>query len=528
MITVGRTGITFLLAVAALAVLRSRRRVEVDDTSRRRRHDRTLGLLAIVSLAVYLGAGLLPLTDKLNQHEWVHYYLGSKYSSELSYDRLYVCIDAADVQDGLGTAVATRTITDLQTNHLVEAASSIGHPEQCTQHFSPSRWSAFRHDVRYFRMRTPTAEWEATLTDHGYNATPVWTATATLLTNISAANGTQVRLLSLFDPLLLLAMLLVIGWAFGWGTLAIAVLTLTTFAPASSLWTAGAFLRWDWLFLTVAAVCCLKKERPLLAGMALGYATILRVFPGVLFCGPLFVIAWGVLRRRALDRTYARLLAGGALLAGLALPASIVVLGGTGPFHDFAANLAKTATTPFANGVGLRTVLAWRSHQGVGSLYQAHAADPLAVWRAARHSAASTTVLPRIVIAAAFVALLARAGRRVEPWVLTALGVALLPVVVDLMSYYYMIIVVLALVAHEREAVGRRLLALCVFSQFVILAPLPGMPAWDDQQFVLISLATVVTFGLILWQHRGKSESVAGDLAVVAAGSDREPVLRLA
>src|SRR5204863_2858316 len=172
---------------------------------------------------------------------------------------------------------------------------------------------------RYFRTRTPTARWEAILTDHGYNATPVWTAAAHILTNLSPSNGVQIRLLSLLDPLYLVAMMLVIGWAFGRQTLAIGVLVLTTFAPANASWTAGAFLRWDWLFFTVAAVCCLKKQRPMLGGIALGYATLLRVFPGVLFLGPLCVIAWRLVRRRRLEPTFSRLLAGGVLAMVVAI-----------------------------------------------------------------------------------------------------------------------------------------------------------------------------------------------------------------
>ena len=81
-------------------------------------------------------------------------------------------------------------------------------------------------------------------------------------------------------------MVAVIGWAFGVRPLAVALLVFATFFPSRFFWTGGAFLRWDWLFYTVAAVACLKKGRPWLGGMALGYAAMLRVFPGLLAAGP--------------------------------------------------------------------------------------------------------------------------------------------------------------------------------------------------------------------------------------------------
>ena len=61
--------------------------------------------------------------------------------------------------------------------------------------------------------------------------------------------------------------------------------------PSRFYWTGGAFLRWDWLFYFVGGDCLVKKERPLLAGLFLGYSTLLRIFPVLTFSGPVLMAA---------------------------------------------------------------------------------------------------------------------------------------------------------------------------------------------------------------------------------------------
>jgi hypothetical protein len=55
-----------------------------------------------------------------------------------------------------------------------------------------------------------------------------------------------------------------------------------------------------------------------------------------------------------------------------------------------------------------------------------------------------------------------------------------------------------ALLWTRRRMVGPLLLALCAFSTFVSLAPFPGMPTWRDEQYTLISFATVLAFFILL------------------------------
>src|SRR5262249_8227508 len=162
------------------------------------------------------------------------------------------------------------------------SADTLAKPQRCRERFTDARWAAFTRDVSFFRARMAPAYWDKILVDHGYNATPVWTMTGAALSRLGPASQAQLYLLSLLDPLYLLGALALIHWGFGWRVLAVALLVFATNFPSRFYWTGGSFLRWDWLFYLVAAIVCLKRQRPALAGACLGYAALLRVFPVLL------------------------------------------------------------------------------------------------------------------------------------------------------------------------------------------------------------------------------------------------------
>jgi hypothetical protein len=72
-----------------------------------------LALLAILSFGSYYN---LFLSNKLQKHEFLHYYLGSKYSPELGYHGIYRCSMAADFEQGFQERDPLFRITDLRNN----------------------------------------------------------------------------------------------------------------------------------------------------------------------------------------------------------------------------------------------------------------------------------------------------------------------------------------------------------------------------------------------------------------------------
>ncbi len=489
-----------LLALLGLALL-------VAD-ARRERSRRLFAVAAVVAALTYFNFGAFHFGNFVHTWDTLHYYLGAKYFRELSYDRLYECIAVADAREPrLAPWVEHRKITNLRTNVLGSTAEILAHPERCTAHFSPDRWRQFTADVAFFRHRETPERWEEVSTDHGFNGTPVWLIAGSWLANFppgGPASDGQILALTLLDPIYFLALLAVIGWAFGLRPLAVALLVFATFFPCRFFWTGGAFLRWDWLFYTVAAVACLKKGRPWLGGLALGYAAMLRIFPGLLAAGPAAAVASFVLRdglraglRRPEVRTHLRFLGGAALATALLMSASLVVTG-PGAWRAFAANTRKHQATPLTNDMGLRTVVTYRPAEVGRHLVDETAADPWLRWKEARLAAWHEARLLAALLAAAALVLLGRAARsRPEPWIAAALGTLWIAFAVDLTSYYYAFILIPALLWVEERWVGIALLALAAFSELVSL-PVLGMPDWRDEQYTLISLATLLIFTGIL------------------------------
>jgi hypothetical protein len=497
------------LAVLGLALLgwgAALGRVGRPDAHRRLR-DRLLAVLGVIGALTYVNFGFFHFGRFIHEHEWTHYYLGAKYAPELSYDRLYHCLCTADAEDGLRRRVELRKVTNLRTNVLETTEEILAHPEGCKSHFSEPRWQAFRRDVAFFRARQSPRGWDAVMLDHGYNAPPVWTALGKLLAGGGTATASQIQTLALLDPLYLAATLAVVWWAFGWRTLSVALVVFATFFPCRFYWTGGSFLRWDWLFYTVAAVCCLARERPLLAGAALAYATGLRIFPLFVFAGPALAMGWHLLRERRLEPTLARFFAAAALAGLLLFSASVALSGGLGSYTSFVQNTRKHEGTAMTNNMGLPTVLAWRPHEVGRFLNDDRLVDPWRRWKLARTAAFRAARPLYLLLVLGHLALLALAVRRAPPWVAAALGVTLIATGVELLSYYYAFVLALALLCHQREEVGRWLLGLSVLCGVIAWAPLPWMSTWFDEQFTAMSAATLAVFAAILWRFRAPAPS---------------------
>ena len=220
------------------------------------------------------------------------------------------------------------------------------------------------------------------LQDHGYNATPVWRLLGGFLANrVGELNSTTAFRLALIDTVSALRHDAAIAWAFGWRTLCVALLFFGTNYPARYFWTGGAFLRMDWLLATIVGICLMKRERPFAAGLAIAYASLLRIFPGFLVAALILKILVASVRARRLVFTTAqrRFLAGVAIATVLLVPIASVYAG-----HDswrgFIANSRKHLATPLTNNMGWHTVVAWRPSTQEYLLHDPHALDPYARW----------------------------------------------------------------------------------------------------------------------------------------------------
>lgn len=562
----------FVLAVLGCWLLYWWHQKEREGTAKeaKRLFDRLLAIAGLVAALTYVNFGFFHFGNFIHGWDTFHYYVGSKYFRELSYDRLYECVAVADAEDPkLRRRVELRKITNLRTNALETTEEILKHPERCKEHFTAERWDSFKRDLNWFRNRESPKRWDDTSTDHGYNATPVWNIAGSLLANTGQASDTQIFVLNLIDPAYYLAMIGILWWAFGWRTLSVGLLAFATFFPSRFYWTGGAYLRWDWLFYTVASVALLKKDRPLLAGFALGYATLLRVFPGFVGVGPVLAASIMVVRtvrarmkpavapaegadasssppppapvgfmpalREALLasalRPYLRYFLGAALAVAVLVPVSIVVAGGSGAYKAFVQNTVKHKETPLTNYMGLRTVTAYRPSEAGRFLRTDKLTDPWKRWKDARLAGYKQARPLHYAIVLGFLVLIGLAVYRFPtPWMAAAFGSMFIAVGVELTCYYYAFIIIPAMLWEKRRDVGWALLALTALSEIVSFGNeigLKWLPGWLDEQYTLISAATLVAFGLVLWWFgpwgdEKPVEATAAPSAAPSAPSERK------
>ena len=257
-----------LLACGGLALLAWHYVLTVRNraTVARRTRDVLLALLGAASVLGWFNFGQFHHSVFLHYHEFFHYYLGSKYFPELGYTRLYQCVAAVDLEDGVGKDIRKQWVRDLQTNVAEPGSQLLADSAHCSEHFAPGRWSQFQQDVRWLRSRFTREGWLESIQDHGFNATPVWTATGRWLSNLAPASKVSVYALGVIDPALILVMWAMVWWAFGWRTMCVAMLWWGTNYAARWAWTGGAFMRADWLLLLVSAICLAKRGAPDVGG----------------------------------------------------------------------------------------------------------------------------------------------------------------------------------------------------------------------------------------------------------------------
>jgi hypothetical protein len=424
-------------------------------------------------------------------HVWdaYHYYVGAKYFRELGYTRLYRCTAIADAEDGFLEDVRQRQVRDLETNVLRGTQEILAEPEKCKEHFSEERWLGFKHDIDFFRSRAPSRLWADMQVDHGYNPTPVWGILGTTLASTGPASTSQLRVLALLDPLLLLVMWVCVGRVFGWRAMCVALLYWGTNYPGRFMWVGGAYLRQDWLAAMTIGLCLLRRGRMASTGFMLTPSALLRVFPAFILAGialKALMEMWAG-RKVALSARYRSLAVGCIAAVVVLVPTSVVVAGSWSAWPEFVANSRKYLDTPSTNFVGLKTVMAynhdWRASRVVPlGLEQ----DRWQVWREARRRQFEERRYLFAALVFGFVILLALAVRKQEDWVAAVLGVAMIPAATEVACYYYSALLVYGLLGARREGLGAALCALAAVTGLIA-----KFVSSYDVRFFLISGAVV-------------------------------------
>lgn len=445
-------------------------------------------------------------SEYYHRHEFYHYYLGSKFSQEVGYKRLYECTAIAEIELGRGANVRKRDIRDLRVNLIKPIIDTevVKDPKHCTSHFTPERWAAFKKDVDWFYKSAAGSYWENMIKDHGYNPPPVWTMTGKFFANMGVADDAFFKYLASIDVLLQLGAVALLVWAFGWETAAVGVVFWGCNRAADFYWTGGAFLRQDWWFFLVAALCLTRKKYFFLAGFALMWSALLRIFPAIFFGGWAIAILLHIaLRARGvrkaengkegfvnwLEPRHWRLIGGAALALAVLVPTSMVVTRGQGEplysayvgFYDH--TLKGLQNTALTNHMGLESVMVHNWDSRMRFLRNDNQDDPFEGWKANRATRFKEMKPIYLAILAGITAWTAWALRRTKLlWLGLPLSLPLVCALSNMTCYYYSLFITLCALVHVRRELGPPMLMVSGVSAFMLWSPTGYY--WVDDRFV--------------------------------------------
>jgi hypothetical protein len=466
--------------------------------------------LGVFSLLLYFNLGQFNLSGFVRYHEFYHHQINAKYFDELGYTRLYACTTIADAEDGI-PGLERRRLRDLETNQIGTSHAILADPQRCKSYFSMERWQEFKRDIRWYRSRMPRHQWEVTQSDHGANASPVWQMVAGPLVSLVPLSDNFITALALADLVLLAAMWACVAWAFDWRAACLAALWWGTNYLAIFNWVGGAFLRQDWLALTIIGICLVRRERPFAGGLLLTWATLIRILPGFIIAALVLKTLIAMVReRRWLPTLEQQRFAIGCLLAlVLLVPGSMLMTGGAGAWGEFIANAGIYLGTHGTNTVGMKTILSFEPASRLEIARDPALEDPDRDYAAARDEALRKRGWIRWMLGIAFLILLGLATHREKDWVALALGVCLLPIAAAPASYYFAVFLGIGLLWDRfGNRIGVGLTCLASFSQAVYLIWPANIES--DERFVWISLGVVLfVWVLVLLVWRSGREGLA-------------------
>ncbi len=401
-------------------------------------------------------------------HDIFHYVMGSRYAAELGYTRLYHCAIVAESQGDPGRDLTLRAVRDLRDGSLGTAGPLVDREEECLERFAPARWASFRADVEGFRGQMSESQWARVFEDHGYNAPPTWSLLGRLLSGSRPVDPARVARWTRIDPLLYLACLALLAWAFGIETAALAAVVLVVGFPWGTLWIGGAFGRSLWFAAMTTAVCLVRRGAPLAGGVAWALAVLLRLFPLLAGVGLAIHGLVETVRARRVHRPTARFLAGAVLCGALLIPFSTVAVGGADGLRAFVENTRRHESGASLNRLGWSVLVAWHPDRTAERLYDWGLRDPSTPYvdgQARTLRERRVVHVAGIVLGTLLVVLVA--ARRGPPWSQLLLSSGLAMMLLDLASYYYAIVVLFAPLAAPRARAWAPLLAVVAATTLV-------------------------------------------------------------
>jgi hypothetical protein len=455
--------------------------------------NRSKWLVVVLGFCSWLNWGKFH-TDGTFLHDWdqFHYVLGAKYFPEVHYDGLYAAV-LLGLEESAQDFKPPKRVRDLRIDRIVDFSEIAAHQREVRARFSSERWAEFKHDAKRLRVRSTT------FLDRGYNAPPALIAISRALVTWPPLGRPAMWLFGVLDLALLVGAFVLIGYTFGVTEAALCATLLGGAFLSRFFWIGGAFMRQDWFFATVAALCALHTRRYALAGAALAYAISVRVFP-VLLLLPLavwFAKCWRDVRASAL-----RFGAGLALVGALLFGAGLFVGPGAESYAMAYQKLAAHNRKPVGNAIGMRALALASADNLSGkltdpdSLYEFNAVDDRVEELGKRRG---PLLLAISIVGVGLMCLLGfRASSAAEAAVLGIVGILWLG---NIGCYYWMLLSLLPMVGRRRGFVTGALANLMMFawSAIALLAPHLGLVTRFSVSSVFVPCSLLLAVALLAW-----------------------------
>ena len=413
-----------------------------------------LGVTAVLAVANYHDYGVFRYGSYLNEWDVYHYYLGTKYSQEVGYTRMYGATLLADESSRDRSRNTRQQLRDLSTYKYRPLAEVLAEGQKYRARFSDERWKEFVADVQWFRSQLPPDRWAKLLGDAGYNGTPAWSffVGAVFTRQLSIRDPISRGLLLALDPLLIIGALACVVWAFGLRTALIMIIFIGTHYLFSWGHLKGALLRVDFTMCTVIAVCCVKKGHHGIAGGFLGWAILSRIFPVLFLAGPVMRLVDIFIRERRVDRGILRLLSSCGAFGALVCLGSVAYFGGIDPWVQWTEKMVQHYHTLWHWNLGFKPMMDVEFANGVPQaidVYKQYAEEPGAL---AGHLAAVWVVRALVLVPALYFARYLRTHES-----MTYSFVFVFFMVSSMYYYYFILCVPLLFFAHKLEEAPRGL-----------------------------------------------------------------------
>jgi hypothetical protein len=151
--------------------------------------------------------------------------------------------------------------------------------------------------------------------------------------------------------------------------------------------------------------------------------------------------------------------------------------------------------------MGLRTVLSWRPSTVGAKLVERGTLDPWAKWKETRLEKwrESRPLFVVLMLAAMMLVYLALRHTGPSVWFGAALGIGFIPFGAELTNYYYCFLMGIAVLHVLKREVGLLIAALAAVTLFINFAPLKFMSHELDEQYVAMSVASLLAVTGMWW-----------------------------